>query len=236
MIASYDWIRYAENHPKSDFTAQIKSVIQDRKTCELSYGDTHKLLFDGSSQCVVIMSAPDSPLRYKIIPLRMTYTCLSKMLNGDWGNITGEEIQYLEDAELERVLRTTINSVYVRNNPFIGYQYEAKVHRSGLIEYKNNVGDGNEAILFLKASDANYIVDLLIAEWFDEPESEGEAMIDGYHWQIEFNNDMGLIKTIEGWPCEDLKRYRKLKTILEFMEGYIPKQFGTEFMTFYEEP
>ena len=92
------------------------------------------------------------------------------------------------------------------------------------------------AVLLIKADDAEYIIDPIMTELFCyDTDEHGAVIIDGYHWEILFYRKDELIDRIEGWPNEDMWRYRRFKEIVEFAERYIPKDLGSSQMTFYKD-
>lgn len=68
-----------------------------------------------------------------------------------------------------------------------------------------------------------------------DADEHGQAMIDGYHWEILFYRKEELIDRVEGWPNEDKWRYGRFKGIVEFAERYIPKDLGSRQMIFYTD-
>lgn len=54
--------------------------------------------------------------------------------------------------------------------------------------------------------------------------------IDAYHWKVSFYRKGELVDETEGWPGEDEWRYKVFKGNLEFIERYVPRKLGTEYM------
>ncbi|MCI9271616.1 MAG: hypothetical protein HFH11_10810 [Dorea sp.] len=129
-----------------------------------------------------------------------------------------------------------IDRVEIHNNPYLGYEYNVSIEKSGLIRYQNNTDCKDGAVLRIKAEDAQFIINPIMTELFCyDADEHGMATIDGYHWKLKFYRKGELIDEIEGWPSEDKWRYGRLKEILEFAERYIPKDLGSEQMNFYKD-
>lgn len=129
-----------------------------------------------------------------------------------------------------------IDRLEIHNNPYLGYEYNVGIEKSGVIRYQTNTDCRDGALLLIKAEEAQYIIDPIMTELFCyDTDEHGEAMIDGYHWKLKFFIKDELVDEIEGWPNEDNWRYGQLKRILEFAERYIPKNLGSNQMNFYKD-
>lgn len=127
-----------------------------------------------------------------------------------------------------------IDSVEIHNNPFVGYRFDVRIYRNGVVKYKNNIEANSEAISYIKPEDAQYIIDPIMTEIFCyDADNHGKEIIDGYHWEIVFYINNKAIDKVEGWPNEDRWRYGEVKSIIEFAERYIPYSIGFEYMNFY---
>lgn len=125
-----------------------------------------------------------------------------------------------------------VDRIVVRNNPYLGYVYEVDLSKNGKVMYRNSTDCTDGAFLIINVKDAGYIIDPIMTELFCYDEDEhGQAMIDGYHWQIQFIRKGELIKSIEGWPGESNWRHRQIKKDIEFMERFIPVDIGAKYMT-----
>ena len=128
-----------------------------------------------------------------------------------------------------------VDRVEIHNNPYLGYQYDVSIEKSGVIRYQNNTDCKDGAVLLIKADDAEYIIDPIMTELFCyDTDDHGRAIIDGYHWEIMFYRKEELIDKVEGWPNEDTWRYGRFKSIIEFAERYIPKDLGSGQMNYYK--
>lgn len=78
---------------KDDFLrAEIEQIISsnvDKVVCT----DIHKLSFSASEQAAAVEPLSNSsPFCHKIIPKKIKYSAIIKMLNNDWDNIGKDEI------------------------------------------------------------------------------------------------------------------------------------------------
>lgn len=95
MLTTFDFILIAHRDPA--FMARLKSAVRSHEGCELCT-DIHRLTFDPKAQTIsVTPNSPDSLLGCKVIPKKIAYSALMKLLNGDWAHITSEEITDLSD-------------------------------------------------------------------------------------------------------------------------------------------
>lgn len=129
-----------------------------------------------------------------------------------------------------------VDCVEIRNNPYLGYQYEVSVSKKGIIKYRNNTDCKDGALLMIKADDAAYIIDPIMTELFCyDADEHGRTIIDGYHWELIFYRKDQIIDRIEGWPGEDKWRYGRFRSIVEFAERFIPKDLGSKNMNYYSQ-
>ena len=99
MIKSYDWMIYAQNHP--DFKEQIENIIATGKKLELNVDDTYRLTFNGEEKTVTVRAHSDmSPFHEKIVPMKIAYRSVTKMINGDWDNLCKEDFKEIGKQEL----------------------------------------------------------------------------------------------------------------------------------------
>lgn len=129
------------------------------------------------------------------------------------------------------LLLKLVDRVVIHNNTYMGRQYEITILKTGTIWYQNNMDCIDGAMLYVRPEDAEYIIDPIMSEiFYYDADDRGTATIDGYHWKLIFYIKHKMIDTIEGWPNEDLWRYREIKHIIEFAERFIPKDMGTRYM------
>ena len=101
-----------------------------------------------------------------------------------------------------------VDSIEIRNNLYLGYQYNVRIYKNGVIRYENNEDCKDGAILYIKPEDAEYIIDPITTELFCyDADEHGHAIIDGYHWKIIFYKKDEVVDEVEGWPGEDKWRY-----------------------------
>lgn len=126
-----------------------------------------------------------------------------------------------------------IDSVEIHNNPYLGFIYDVRICRNGVVKYKNNVDCADGAVMFIQPKDAQYIITSIMSELFCyDTDEHGSAMIDGYHWKLSFYIGDNAVKEIEGFPNEDKWRYNEAKNVIEFAERYVKRELGTNQMNF----
>lgn len=136
-------------------------------------------------------------------------------------------LENYESRMKRHTLLGLVDSVEIQNNPYLGYKYDVRIEKNGVIRYKNNIDCTEGAVLYIKPEDAQYIIEPIMAELFCyDTDEHGTAMIDGYHWKLIFYKKGEVIDEIEGWPNEDCWRYDQIKDIVEFAERFIPKDLG----------
>lgn len=135
-------------------------------------------------------------------------------------------------SRMERHMQMSlIDSVEIQNNPFLGYQFNVRINKNGIINYKNNIDCKDGTVIYIKPDEARYIIDPIMTELFCyDSDEHGRAIIDGYHWKIIFYKDSEIIDKIEGWSGEDKWRYEEFKSIIKFAERYVLKNLGLEYM------
>ncbi len=90
MIMTYDFIQTAKYN--KIFRSQIDKALVSNSKTEI-YTNMHKLTFLPASQVVIITAKSDtSAFRYKIVPKKITYQALTKMLDGKWDSIVPGDI------------------------------------------------------------------------------------------------------------------------------------------------
>ena len=90
MIRTFDFILTAKRD--KNFRAQIDGAVSSNMACEICT-DTHRLIFYAKSQTVVITAKSNtSPFREKIVPKKITYQALIKLLDGEWNSIAPNDI------------------------------------------------------------------------------------------------------------------------------------------------
>ena len=93
MIMTFDFILTAK-HSK-DFMERLKTAVSGSQDTELCT-DILKMCFHSKSQTVSILPVSDTcAFRHKIIPQKITYQALEKMLNGDWDHLAPGDIMDL---------------------------------------------------------------------------------------------------------------------------------------------
>ena len=140
------------------------------------------------------------------------------------------------NARMKRhTLLWLVDSVEIHNNPYLGYRYNVRIYKNGVIRYENIEDCKDGAMLYIKPEDAEYIIDPITTELFCyDADAHGLSIIDGYHWKIIFYKKDEVVDEVEGWPGEDPWRYGEIKGIVEFAERYIPKDLGSKYMNYYQ--
>lgn len=90
MIMTYDFILTAKRN--KIFRSQIDQAITSNSNIEICT-DIHRLNFFPETQTVIISGKSDSSsFKHKIIPKKITYGTLIKMLNDEWDGIDPDDI------------------------------------------------------------------------------------------------------------------------------------------------
>lgn len=141
------------------------------------------------------------------------------------------------DRRMKRhALLQLIDRVEIHNNPYLAFEYNFSIEKSGVIWYRNNTDCKDGAVFLIKADDAQYIINPGMTELFCyDTDEHGVVMIDGHHWEILFYRKDELVDKIEGLSGEDKWRYGKFREIVELSERYIPKALGYELMNLYKD-
>lgn len=92
MIQTFDFIFKAKYD--QDFMKVLQDAISSNEDCEI-YMDRHKLNFDAKSQMVSITPNSNTDIYNKIIPKKVKYKALMKMLKGEWDNFAPDDISDL---------------------------------------------------------------------------------------------------------------------------------------------
>ncbi len=92
MIKTYDWIAYAQSH--QDLKEKIEEAITSGKDCELTILNTYKIIFEADTLSAIVEPLSQSKaLQNKIIPKRISYKAIQKLLNGEYEDITEEDFK-----------------------------------------------------------------------------------------------------------------------------------------------
>ena len=89
MIETFDFIFKAKYD--QDFMKVLQGAISSNENCEI-YTDRHKLNFDAKSQMVSITPNSNTGIYNKIIPKKIKYKALMKMLKGEWDNFAPDDV------------------------------------------------------------------------------------------------------------------------------------------------
>ena len=90
MIMTYDFILTAKYN--KEFRVQLDNAILSDLNSEICT-DIHRLTFLPKSQVVIVTAKSNTtPFRNKIIPKKITYQALMKMLDGNWNEIAPGDI------------------------------------------------------------------------------------------------------------------------------------------------
>ena len=89
MIQTYDFIFKAKYD--QDFMKDLQDAISSNENCEI-YTNKHTLNFDAKSQIVSITPNSNTGIYNKIIPKKIKYKALMKMLKGEWDNFASDDI------------------------------------------------------------------------------------------------------------------------------------------------
>lgn len=95
-----------------------------------------------------------------------------------------------------------IDCVEMHNNPYLGFQFNVSIEKSGIIRYSNNTDCSDGSIFLIEAEDAEYIINSVMERFCYDTDEHGFAMIDRYHWEILFYRNNELIDRVEGWQNE----------------------------------
>lgn len=90
MIMTYDFILTAKRN--KIFRSQIEEVVLSNSNNEICT-DICRLTFFPESQMVTVTARSNAnTFKHKIIPKKITYQALMKMLNGEWDSIDPGDI------------------------------------------------------------------------------------------------------------------------------------------------
>ena len=94
MIKTFDCFMLADRNP--EFKIALENALGSGRDEELYFQDTHRLIFDSNSKTVVVKPcADDSPYACKIVPAKISYSAVEKMLSGKLDDFVEENIQYI---------------------------------------------------------------------------------------------------------------------------------------------
>lgn len=97
MIMTYDFILTAKHN--KEFHSQIDKAILSDLNSEICT-DIHRLTFFPKLQAVVVTPKSDtSAFSNKIVPKKITYKGLRKMLNGNWNTIAPGDITDIDSLQ-----------------------------------------------------------------------------------------------------------------------------------------
>ncbi|MBQ0058811.1 MAG: hypothetical protein KBS83_02450 [Lachnospiraceae bacterium] len=135
-------------------------------------------------------------------------------------------------ARIERhTLLRLVDCVEIQNNPYLGYCFNIFISKKGVFKYQNNTDCRDDVAMSISHDSVKYFIENNLSELFCyDSGNHGQAILDGYHWKIIFYKADKIINVIEGWPGEDPQRYREFRRIIEFLERYVPRNLGLEYM------
>ncbi len=97
MIMAYDFIMAAKRN--KNFRSQIDKAVLSDSNNEICT-DIYRLTFFPESQTVIVTANSDiSAFKHKIIPKKITYRALMKMLNGEWSSMVPGDIEDFDDSD-----------------------------------------------------------------------------------------------------------------------------------------
>lgn len=124
-----------------------------------------------------------------------------------------------------------VNRIIIQNNPYLGYKFTCEIDKKGIVKYRNNMDCPDGIVTNILPEDAEYIINPIMTDLFCyDSDDHGAPIIDGHHWKITFYRYNKVMEEKEGWEGEDEWRYDKFKRVVEFIERYIPKSLGSEYM------
>lgn len=124
-----------------------------------------------------------------------------------------------------------IKKIVIRNNPRSWEHYCVVINENGGAEYCDSIDCHEPVVYILKPEDAKWIIGPITRDLFCyDMDNHGCAVIDGYHWKIEYYSQKKCEKTGEGWPGEDPWRHNEIKKILLYIKRFIPRDMGTQLM------
>ena len=89
MIETYDFILTAKYD--KDFMKHLKNALSSNEDSEIST-NKHRLILDAKSQMMSVVPKSNTGAYNKIIPKKIKYQAVLKMLNGEWDNIESDDI------------------------------------------------------------------------------------------------------------------------------------------------
>lgn len=94
MIASYNWIIHARQDSK--YRDDIVQIMDSHSVKEIVYQKYLRVKFYGQLEYAEVYPSPEkSEFNSKVIPVRITYAGIRKMLAGDFNDILESDIQLL---------------------------------------------------------------------------------------------------------------------------------------------
>ena len=90
MLMTYDFIRIAQSN--NIFMEELQRALASDADSEICT-NTHRLRFYAKEQAVLVEPFSEtSDFHWKIVPKKIAYRALDKMLNGDWDSIEAGDI------------------------------------------------------------------------------------------------------------------------------------------------
>ena len=129
-----------------------------------------------------------------------------------------------------------VDSVKIHNNPYVGMMYDVYINKTGKIIYKSTFDYGIEEVFSIRREEAEFIIVPGMEDLFCyDMDGHGFPMIDSYNWALSFYRKGELVDKIEGWPDEDMWRYKCFKGVVKFIERRIGRSLGSGLMKFDED-
>lgn len=94
MDMTFDWLIPARNSP--EFRRQIENGMICGQDIELTYNDMYRIIFKQSIKSVIVKPYSEtSDFHCKIIPTRISYSAIRKILDDKFDSISESEIERL---------------------------------------------------------------------------------------------------------------------------------------------
>ena len=94
MVQTFYFLFWARNDKK--FMELLQNALSSDKESVL-FTDRHKLFFDAGSQTLYITPKPGTNAYVKVVPAKITYRALRKLLNNERDDSIYGEIEYMDD-------------------------------------------------------------------------------------------------------------------------------------------
>ncbi len=92
MVWTFDFILTAWRD--KTFREQLENALASQSDLVL-YTEIHQLSFHAAEQVVLVTLNPDSPFLCKVVPAKITYRGVKKMLQDDWESLEQKDITYV---------------------------------------------------------------------------------------------------------------------------------------------